>query len=137
LVGYDKQSDLALLKIDAENLPVVTIGSSEALKVGQWVVAIGAPFGFDSSVTAGIVSAKHRNLPSDYYFPFIQTDVAINPGNSGGPLINMKGEVVGINSQIVSRSGGYMGLSFAIPIDLAMNVVQQIMKNGSVSHGWL
>lgn len=137
VVGYDEQSDLALLKIDAENLPVVTIGSSEDLKVGQWVVAIGAPFGFDSSVTAGIVSAKNRSLPSNYYVPFIQTDVAINPGNSGGPLINMKGEVVGINSQIVSRSGGYMGLSFAIPIDLAMNVVHQIRENGHVSHGWL
>ncbi len=137
LVGYDKQSDLALLKINAKDLPVVSIGSSKALKVGQWVVAIGAPFGFDSSVTAGIVSAKDRSLPSDNYVPFIQTDVAINPGNSGGPLINMKGEVVGINSQIVSRSGGYMGLSFAIPIDLAMNVVEQIKTHGSVSHGWL
>lgn len=137
LVGYDKQSDLALLKIKAKNLPVVSIGSSDALKVGQWVVAIGAPFGFDSSVTAGIVSAKDRTLPDDNYVPFIQTDVAINPGNSGGPLINMKGQVVGINSQIVSRSGGYMGLSFAIPIDLAMNVVKQIKQNGSVSHGWL
>lgn len=137
LVGYDKQTDLALLKIKAKNLPVVSIGSSEALKVGQWVVAIGAPFGFDSSVTAGIVSAKGRTLPDDDYVPFIQTDVAINPGNSGGPLINMQGQVVGINSQIVSRSGGYMGLSFAIPIDLAMNVVKQIKEHGSVSHGWL
>lgn len=137
LIGYDKQTDLALLKIQAKDLPVVSIGSSKALKVGQWVVAIGAPFGFDSSVTAGIVSAKDRSLPDDSYVPFIQTDVPINPGNSGGPLINMQGQVVGINSQIVSRSGGYMGLSFAIPIDLAMNVVQQIKEHGSVSHGWL
>lgn len=137
VVGTDEQSDLALIKVEATNLPVVDIGSSEALKVGEWVLAIGAPFGFDSSVTAGIVSAKGRSLPTDNYVPFIQTDVAINPGNSGGPLFNLKGQVVGINSQIVSRSGGYMGLSFAIPIDLAMNVVDQLKQNGSVSRGWL
>ncbi|EKF73940.1 alginate biosynthesis negative regulator, serine protease [Alcanivorax hongdengensis A-11-3] len=137
VVGADKQSDLALLKVDADDLPVVDIGSSEKLKVGEWVLAIGAPFGFDSSVTAGIVSAKGRNLPTDNYVPFIQTDVAINPGNSGGPLFNMKGQVVGINSQIVSRSGGYMGLSFAIPMDMAMDVVKQLKENGKVSHGWL
>ncbi|MDX1803117.1 MAG: DegQ family serine endoprotease [Alcanivorax sp.] len=137
LVGADDQSDIALLKVDADNLPVADIGSSDRLKVGEWVLAIGAPFGFDSSVTAGIVSAKGRNLPTDNYVPFIQTDVAINPGNSGGPLFNMKGQVVGINSQIVSRSGGYMGLSFAIPIDMAMDVVNQLKTNGKVSRGWL
>jgi serine protease Do len=137
VIGTDEQSDLALIKVDAKDLPVVDIGSSAALKVGEWVLAIGAPFGFDSSVTAGIVSAKGRSLPTDNYVPFIQTDVAINPGNSGGPLFNLKGQVVGINSQIVSRSGGYMGLSFAIPIDLAMNVVDQLKESGSVSRGWL
>ncbi|ASK33488.1 serine peptidase [Alcanivorax sp. N3-2A] len=137
VVGSDEQSDLALIKVEAKDLPVVDIGSSDALKVGEWVLAIGAPFGFDSSVTAGIVSAKGRSLPTDNYVPFIQTDVAINPGNSGGPLFNLRGQVVGINSQIVSRSGGYMGLSFAIPIDLAMNVVNQLKENGSVSRGWL
>ena len=137
LVGSDPQSDLALIKVDAADLPVVDIGSSDDLKVGEWVLAIGAPFGFDSSVTAGIVSAKGRSLPSDNYVPFIQTDVAINPGNSGGPLFNLKGQVVGINSQIVSRSGGYMGLSFAIPIDLAMDVADQLKDSGQVSRGWL
>ena len=137
LVGADEQSDLALLKLDGENLPVANIGSSEDLKVGEWVLAIGAPFGFDSSVTAGIVSAKGRSLPNDSYVPFIQTDVAINPGNSGGPLFNLSGEVVGINSQIFSRSGGYMGVSFAIPIDMAMDVVGQIKEYGKVSRGWL
>ncbi|MBF1803731.1 DegQ family serine endoprotease [Alloalcanivorax profundimaris] len=137
LVGSDPQSDLALIKVDAKDLPVADIGSSENLSVGEWVLAIGAPFGFDSSVTAGIVSAKGRSLPTDNYVPFIQTDVAINPGNSGGPLFNLKGQVVGINSQIVSRSGGYMGLSFAIPIDLAMDVVDQLKENGEVSRGWL
>ena len=124
LIGSDPQSDLALIKVDASDLPVVDIGSSDDLQVGEWVLAIGAPFGFDSSVTAGIVSAKGRSLPTDNYVPFIQTDVAINPGNSGGPLFNLNGQVVGINSQIVSRSGGYMGLSFAIPIDLAMDVAK-------------
>jgi serine protease Do len=137
LVGSDPRSDLALLRIEAKNLPKVTIGSSEKLKVGEWVLAIGAPFGFDSTVTAGIVSAKGRSLPSENYVPFIQTDVAINPGNSGGPLFNLKGEVVGINSQIISRSGGFMGLSFAIPIDLAMDVVAQLKEKGRVSRGWL
>ena len=137
LVGADEQSDLALLKVDAGDLPVVDIGSSADLKVGEWVLAIGAPFGFDSSVTAGIVSAKGRSLPSDSYVPFIQTDVAINPGNSGGPLFNLSGEVVGINSQIFSRSGGYMGVSFAIPMDMAMDVVSQLKDGGKVSRGWL
>ena len=137
LIGADEQSDLALLKLDGEDLPVVNIGSSDDLKVGEWVLAIGAPFGFDSSVTAGIVSAKGRSLPNDSYVPFIQTDVAINPGNSGGPLFNLSGEVVGINSQIFSRSGGYMGVSFAIPIDMAMDVVSQIKEYGKVSRGWL
>lgn len=137
LVGSDPRSDLALLKVEADGLPTVHIGSSASLKVGEWVLAIGAPFGFDSSVTAGIVSAKGRSLPSENYVPFIQTDVAINPGNSGGPLFNLSGEVIGINSQIVSRSGGFMGLSFAIPIDMAMDVVGQLRDKGRVSRGWL
>ena len=139
LIGADPVSDLALLKIDAVDLPVVSIGSSEALKVGEWVVAIGSPFGFELSVTAGIVSAKGRSLPDEMgnYVPFIQTDVAINPGNSGGPLFDLKGKVVGINSQIFTRSGGFMGLSFAIPIDVAMEVVEQIKDKGQVSRGWL
>lgn len=137
LVGMDKRSDMALLKLDAKNLPVVKIGDSESLEAGEWVVAIGSPFGFDHSVTAGIVSAKGRNLPSENYVPFIQTDVAINPGNSGGPLFNMKGEVVGVNSQIFSRTGGYMGLSFAIPINVAMIVVEQLKTTGKVVRGWL
>lgn len=137
LIGADAQSDLAVLKIDAEGLPTVTLGKSSDLKVGEWVVAIGAPFGFDFSVTAGIVSAKGRSLPNENYVPFIQTDVAINPGNSGGPLFNLEGEVVGINSQIYTRSGGFMGLSFAIPVDVAMEVVDQLKENGSVKRGWL
>lgn len=139
LIGADPVSDLALLKIDAVDLPVVSIGSSEALKVGEWVVAIGSPFGFELSVTAGIVSAKGRSLPDEMgnYVPFIQTDVAINPGNSGGPLFDLKGKVVGINSQIFTRSGGFMGLSFAIPIDVAMEVVEQLKDKGQVSRGWL
>jgi serine protease Do len=137
LIGSDESSDIALLKIEAKNLPVVKRGSSAQLKVGEWVLAIGTPFGFEQSATAGIVSAKGRSLPGGNYVPFIQTDVAINPGNSGGPLFNMKAEVVGVNSQIYSRSGGYMGLSFAIPIDVAMNVVEQIKAKGSVSRGWL
>lgn len=139
LIGADPVSDLALLKIDAVDLPVVTIGSSQSLKVGEWVMAIGSPFGFELSVTAGIVSAKGRSLPDDLgnYVPFIQTDVAINPGNSGGPLFNLDGKVVGINSQIFTRSGGFMGLSFAIPIDVAMEVVAQLKEKGSVSRGWL
>lgn len=137
VVGFDERSDLALLKVDGKNLPVVRIGSSEQLRVGEWVLAIGAPFGFESTVTAGIVSAKGRSLPRENYVPFIQTDVAINPGNSGGPLLNLEGEVVGINSQILSRSGGFMGLSFAIPIDMAMDVVDQLREKGTVSRGWL
>ena len=137
LIGLDKRTDVAVLKIDAANLPTVKIGTPDALKVGEWVAAIGAPFGFENTVTAGIVSAKGRSLPDDSYVPFIQTDVAINPGNSGGPLINLKGEVVGINSQIYSRSGGFMGISFAIPIDLAMKVADQLKTSGKVSRGQL
>jgi len=137
LIGSDQRSDIALLKIEAEDLPVVTINQTKELKVGEWVLAIGSPFGFDHSVTAGIVSAKGRSLPRENYVPFIQTDVAINPGNSGGPLFNLKGEVVGVNSQIYSRTGGFMGLSFAIPIDMAMNVVDQIKNKGFVTRGWL
>ncbi|VAV96064.1 HtrA protease/chaperone protein, partial [hydrothermal vent metagenome] len=137
LIGTDKRSDLALLKIEGDDFPVVKIGSSETLKAGEWVLAIGSPFGFDYSVTAGIVSAKGRSLPRENYVPFIQTDVAINPGNSGGPLFNLDGEVVGINSQIYSRTGGYMGLSFAIPIDVVMNVVEQLKSDGHVVRGWL
>lgn len=137
LVGSDIRSDLALLKVEAQDLPVVRTGSAQALKVGEWVVAIGSPFGFDHSVTAGIVSAKGRSLPGDNYVPFIQTDVAINPGNSGGPLFNMNGEVVGVNSQIYSRTGGFMGLSFAIPIDVALEVVDQLKTHGKVIRGWL
>jgi len=137
VIGSDKRSDVALLKVEAENLPVLETGSSEALKVGEWVVAIGSPFGFDHSVTAGIVSAKGRSLPTENYVPFIQTDVAINPGNSGGPLFNMKGQVVGINSQIYSRTGGFMGVSFAIPVDVAKKVVEQLKNKGKVSRAWL
>ncbi|MCI0666900.1 MAG: DegQ family serine endoprotease [Methylococcaceae bacterium] len=137
LIGSDERSDIALLRIDADNLPVVKIGSENTLEVGEWVLAIGSPFGFEHSVTAGIVSAKGRSLPSDSYVPFIQTDVAINPGNSGGPLFNLDGEVVGINSQIYSRTGGFMGLSFAIPMSIAMNIVEQLKDHGSVNRGWL
>jgi len=137
VVGVDKRSDVALLKIDASGLPVARIGRSSTLEVGEWVLAIGSPFGFDHSATAGIVSAKGRSLPSENYVPFIQTDVAINPGNSGGPLFNLEGEVVGVNSQIYSRTGGYMGLSFSIPIEVAMDVVEQLKSGGRVSRGWL
>ncbi|RPD84194.1 DegQ family serine endoprotease [Neisseria weixii] len=137
LIGSDQQSDVALLKIDAKDLPVVKIGDPKTLKPGEWVAAIGAPFGFDNSVTSGIVSAKGRSLPNENYTPFIQTDVAINPGNSGGPLFNLKGQVVGINSQIYSRSGGFMGISFAIPIDVAMNVADQLKTSGKVQRGQL
>jgi len=137
IIGTDKRTDVALLKIDANGLPVVKLGEPAQLKVGEWVVAIGSPFGFDNSVTAGIVSAKGRSLPQENYVPFIQTDVAINPGNSGGPLFNMRGEVVGINSQIYSRSGGYMGVSFAIPIDVAMEIQNQLRTSGKVSRGRL
>jgi serine protease Do len=137
VVGSDEPSDLALLKIDASNLPAVTLGNSRKLRPGQWVLAIGSPFGFDYSVTAGIVSAKGRALQTEQYVPFIQTDVAINPGNSGGPLFNLKGEVVGVNSQIYSQSGGYQGLSFAIPIDIAAKVALQLKAHGHVTRGWL
>ncbi|MCG6966957.1 MAG: DegQ family serine endoprotease [Chromatiaceae bacterium] len=137
VIGSDRGSDVALIKIEATGLPTVKIGKSNDLKVGEWVLAIGSPFGFDHTVTAGIVSAKGRSLPSENYVPFIQTDVAINPGNSGGPLINLDGEVVGINSQIYSRTGGFMGLSFAIPIELAMNVADQLREFGRVSRGYL
>lgn len=137
VIGSDKGSDVALIKIDATDLPTVKIGKSSDLKVGEWVLAIGSPFGFDHTVTAGIVSAKGRSLPSENYVPFIQTDVAINPGNSGGPLINLDGEVIGVNSQIYSRTGGFMGLSFAIPIELAMNVADQLRESGKVSRGYL
>ena len=139
LVGADQLSDLALLKIEADNLPTVKLGRSSRLEVGEWVVAIGSPFGFEYSVTAGIVSALGRSLPENTanYIPFIQTDVAINPGNSGGPLFNMAGEVIGINSQIFTRSGGFMGLSFSIPVDIAMDVVEQLKTEGKVTRGWL
>jgi serine protease Do len=137
VIGIDKPSDVAVLKIDAKNLPTVRVGEPQNVKVGEWVVAIGAPFGFENSVTAGIVSAKSRSLPDEGYVPFLQTDVAINPGNSGGPLFNMNGEVIGINSQIYSRSGGYQGLSFAIPIDVAMKVEHQLLDHGKVSRGKL
>lgn len=135
LVGSDTQTDIALLKIDAQGLPTVKIGDPKTLRVGEWVAAIGAPFGFDNSVTAGIVSAKGRSLPNENYIPFIQTDVAINPGNSGGPLFNLRGQVVGVNSQIYSQSGGFMGISFAIPIDVAMNVADQLRRNSKVERG--
>ena len=137
VLGQDRKTDVAVLKIDATSLPAVRLGRAEDLQVGEWVAAIGAPFGFDNSVTAGIVSAKGRSLPDDTYVPFIQTDVAVNPGNSGGPLFNLNGEVVGINSQIYSRSGGYQGVSFAIPIDIAMNVSEQLQANGHVTRGRL
>lgn len=133
LIGADSRTDVAVLKIDGHSLPTVTLGNPSQLKVGEWVAAIGSPFGFDSSVTAGIVSAKGRQLPGDAYVPFIQTDVAVNPGNSGGPLFNLDGQVVGINSQIYSRSGGFMGISFAIPIDVAMQVAEQLKSRGKVS----
>ena len=137
VIGTDRRSDVALLRIDASDLPVARIGKSSSLQVGEWVLAIGSPFGFDYSATAGIVSAKGRSLPKENYVPFIQTDVAINPGNSGGPLFNQSGEVVGMNSQIYSRTGGYMGLSFAIPIEVAMDVADQLKTKGHVSRGWL
>lgn len=137
LVGADPRTDVALLKVESDNLPSVKLGDSSALKAGEWVLAIGSPFGFDHTVTAGIVSATGRSLPNESYVPFIQTDVAINPGNSGGPLFNLGGEVVGINSQIFTRSGGFMGLSFAIPINVAMDVANQLRTDGKVSRGWL
>ena len=140
VIGADERSDVALLKIDANDLPILEIGESKKLKVGEWVVAIGSPFQLRFSVTSGIVSAKGRSIPNgsdSTYVPFIQTDVAINPGNSGGPLFNLEGQVVGINSQIYTRSGGYMGVSFAIPIDYAMDVADQLKENGYVARGWL
>ncbi|MDG2020040.1 MAG: DegQ family serine endoprotease [SAR86 cluster bacterium] len=140
VIGTDERSDVALLKIDANDLPFLKIGKSKQLRVGEWVVAIGSPFQLRFSVTSGIVSAKGRSIPNgsdSTYVPFIQTDVAINPGNSGGPLFNLAGEVVGINSQIYTRSGGYMGVSFAIPIDYAMDVAEQLKENGYVARGWL
>lgn len=135
IIGTDRKTDIALIKINATDLPKVTQGNPENLKVGEWVIAIGSPFGFEHSVTAGIVSAKGRSLAQENYVPFIQTDVAINPGNSGGPLFNMKGEVVGINSQIYSRTGGFMGLSFAIPINVAAEIADQLKVSGKVSRG--
>ena len=135
VVGFDKRTDVAVIKIEASDLPHVTIGNPDKLRVGEWVLAIGSPFGFENTVTAGIVSAKGRSLPQENYVPFIQTDVAINPGNSGGPLFNMNGEVVGINSQIYSRTGGFMGLSFAIPIDVAMDIADQLRTSGRVQRG--
>src|SRR5688572_27433487 len=135
VIGADRRTDVALIKIEGSNLPMVKFGDPTKLKVGEWVVAIGAPFGFENTVTAGIVSAKGRSLPQENFVPFIQTDVAINPGNSGGPLFNMRGEVVGINSQIYSRTGGFMGLSFAIPIDVALDIQKQLREKGRVARG--
>jgi serine protease Do len=137
VIGVDTKSDVAVIRIPAKNLPIVKLGDTHNLKVGEWVVAIGAPFGFENSVTAGIVSAKGRMLPDSGYVPFIQTDVPINPGNSGGPLFNMRGEVIGINSQIYTRSGGYQGVSFSIPIDVAMGVSTQLQAHGHVTRGKL
>jgi serine protease Do len=137
VIGVDKPSDVAVLKIDARNLATVKLDPVDDVKVGEWVVAIGSPYGFENSVTSGIVSAKSRTLPDESYVPFIQTDVAVNPGNSGGPLFNLKGEVIGINSQIFTRSGGYQGLSFAIPISIALNVKDQLLQHGSVTRGRL
>jgi serine protease Do len=137
VVGQDERSDVALLRVPATDLDTVKIGDPDQLNVGEWVLAIGSPFGFDSTATQGIVSAKGRSLPNENYVPFIQTDVAINPGNSGGPLFNLDGEVVGINAQIYSRTGGFMGLSFAVPIDIAMQVADQLKTEGRVTRGWL
>ena len=137
LIGSDPRSDLALLKVDGEDLPTVTVGTTEELKVGEWVLAIGSPFGFDHTATAGIVSGKHRRLPNENYVPYIQTDVAINPGNSGGPLFNLDGDVVGVNAQIYTRSGGFMGVSFAIPAETMLDVFSQLKNEGKVSRGWL
>jgi len=137
VMGVDRLSDTAVLKVDGQNLPIIPIGASPSVRVGEWGVAIGSPFGFDNTVTAGIVSATARSLPEEGYVPFIQTDVAVNPGNSGGPLINTRGEVIGINSQIVSKTGGYQGLSFAIPMDVALHVKEELLANGRVSRGKL
>src|SRR5687767_9732752 len=135
VIGADRRTDIAVIKVDATGLPAVRFGDPTKLKVGEWVVAIGSPFGFENTVTAGIVSAKGRSLPAESFVPFIQTDVAINPGNSGGPLFNMRGEVVGVNSQIYSRTGGFMGLSFAIPIDVALDIQKQLREKGRVARG--
>ena len=137
VIGSDERSDIAVVKIDADNLPILKLGKVDNIKVGEWVLAIGSPFGFDHSVTAGIVSAIGRSLPNENYVPFIQTDVAINPGNSGGPLFNLDGEVIGVNSQIYSRTGGFMGLSFAVPADVVNSVYKQLRDKGRVSRGWL
>jgi serine protease Do len=135
VLGVDKPTDIAVVKIDAKDLPTVKLGDPSKVRVGEWVLAIGSPFGFENTVTAGIVSATSRSLPEGTYVPFIQTDAAVNPGNSGGPLFNLRGEVIGINSQIYSRTGGYMGLSFAIPINVAADVKEQLVKNGKVERG--
>lgn len=137
VIGSDAKTDVAVIKIDGKDLPCVKLGNSKDVKVGEWVAAIGAPFGLENTVTSGIVSAKSRNLPSDQFVPFIQTDAAVNPGNSGGPLFNMKGEVIGINSQIFSTSGGFMGLSFAVPIDLELQIKDELVKHGKVNRGRL
>ena len=137
VVGSDERADIALLKIDAKGLPAVKLADMKKTRVGEWVLAIGSPFGFDYSVTAGIISAKGRNLDTEQYVPFIQTDAAINPGNSGGPLFNLKGEVVGVNSQIYSQTGGFMGVAFAIPIDIASKVAHELKDHGKVTRGWL
>ena len=137
MVGVDTLTDVAVLKVGAKDLPTATLGDSSRLEVGQWVLAIGAPLGLERTATQGIISALGRALPNDSYVPFIQTDVPINPGNSGGPLFDLEGRVVGINSQIVSNSGGYMGLSFAIPINTAVAVAKQIIEKGHATHGWL
>jgi serine protease Do len=137
VVGVDRRTDVALIKVDAKDLPVAKLGNSSQVEPGQWVVAIGTPFGFDNTITAGIVSATRRALPDESFVPFIQTDVAVNPGNSGGPLINLRGEVVGINSMIYSRTGGYMGVSFAIPIEVALDVAKQLQATGKVTRGRL
>jgi serine protease Do len=137
VIGLDRPTDIALLKVEAENLPVVRLGNSNQLRVGQWVLAIGSPFGLEQTATQGIISALGRSLPGDSYVPFIQTDAAVNPGNSGGPLFNLDGRVIGVNSQIYSNSGGYMGVSFAIPINVAMEVVDQLKTTGKVERGWL
>jgi serine protease Do len=137
VIGTDKRTDIALIKIDAKSLPALDLSAPPTVKQGEWVIAIGSPFGFENSVSAGVVSGVHRALPGGQMTPFIQTDVAVNPGNSGGPLLNSAGQVVGVNSQIYSRSGGYMGLSFAIPADVAMKVADQLRATGKVSHGRL
>ncbi|MEO8507936.1 MAG: trypsin-like peptidase domain-containing protein, partial [Betaproteobacteria bacterium] len=137
VIGTDKRTDIALIKIEAKNLPALDMSVKPAVKRGEWVIAIGSPFGFENSVSAGVVSGVHRALPNGQMVPFIQTDVAVNPGNSGGPLLNAAGQVVGVNSQIYSRSGGYMGLSFAIPVDVAMKVADQLKTHGKVAHGRL